>query len=435
MLRTRRINTIPDSSHDSSSGEDSLTEVQPIETAETLQKEETTKYRSWVYQHSEKLEQNDKSFFYCRYTFKNGRKCNFKVMTKKGQTTLIANHLKEKHDLKPPTKSVQATLDQFQIMPQKPKSKKFRQAFAEMVTKQYLPFSLIEEKVVQESFIAFYNEWVTTKSQPTFVTDKTVAADIATKAEEYIKQMRSRFQSKLSLCMDAWTGPNKMSFLGITFTYLDDNFIIQRGLLDMVKMKGAHSGENMAKLFQRALLLYDIDKKMVGGVTQDNAANCGTCVDALVRDGYDRGIFYGCFLHILNLACQAAIKVYDPTHKKMTTRIRLTTDIEDSGSEDSHDEEDPDFVDDQMEQHREELEDVSNKSNAILRARNLAVFINRNDSRRETFTRCQVLCNLKTNLLVQDMKVRWNTTYDMIMCLIKNEKVFKNNLTKLNCRL
>jgi hypothetical protein len=51
------------------------------------------------------------------------------------------------------------------------------------------------------------------------------------------------------------------------------------------------------------------------------------------------------------------------------------------------------------------------------------VFINRNDNRQENFEESQTLCKLKANLLVKDMKVRWNTTYDMILGLIKNEKV------------
>jgi hypothetical protein len=66
----------------------------------------------------------------------------------------------------------------FEKMPPKTPKKTFRQAFAEKIVKQYLPYSLIEEKVVQDSYLAFHNEWVKTKSQPAFVTDKTVAADI-----------------------------------------------------------------------------------------------------------------------------------------------------------------------------------------------------------------------------------------------------------------
>ena len=92
-------------------------------------------------------------------------------------------------------------------------------------------------------------------------------------------------------------------------------------------------------MFQQALSLYGIEKDMVGGVTQDNAGNCGTCVDALDRDGFDRGIFYGCFLHILNLACQATLKVYDPDKKSTPARRTVRRNMDDSSeSEDSHDE-------------------------------------------------------------------------------------------------
>jgi hypothetical protein len=38
-----------------------------------------------------------------------------------------------------------------------------------------------------------------------------------------------------------------MSFLGITFTYISEDFVIQRGLLEMVKLKGKHSGVFIAK--------------------------------------------------------------------------------------------------------------------------------------------------------------------------------------------
>ena len=241
----------------------------------------------------------------------------------------------------------------------------------------------------------------------------------------HVNEMKLRFTSKLSLCMDVWTGPNRMSFLGITFTYLDEDFAIQRGLLEMLKMKQKHTGAYIAELFQKAIDLYQLDKDMIGGVTQDNASNCGTCTDALVESGYDRQIFYGCFLHVLNLACQAAIAVYDDSRLKKELRIRLAEDSDFSGSEDSHDEDDPDYDDAEADEYDVELQEVQNHSNAVFTARKLAVFINRNDNRREMFAKCQHLCNLKQNLLIQDIKVRWNSTHDMIARLISNEKALK----------
>ena len=83
----------------------------------------------------------------------------------------------------------------------------------------------------------------------------------------------------------------------------------------MVKMKKSHTGEYIGSLFKQAISLYGIEKEMIIGVTQDNASNCGSCIETLVRDGFNREIFYRCFLHILNLAFQAAIRVYDPEKK------------------------------------------------------------------------------------------------------------------------
>jgi hypothetical protein len=115
-------------------------------------------------------------------------------------------------------------------MPEKKKSKGFREVFSEAIVKQYLPFSIIEEKVIQDSHMAFLKEYTTgIKKEPSFVTGKTVAANVSKMADLYVTEMSKRFQSKLSLSMDAWTGPNKMYFLGITFNYLDENFHKQRG--------------------------------------------------------------------------------------------------------------------------------------------------------------------------------------------------------------
>ena len=50
------------------------------------------------------------------------------------------------------------------------------------------------------------------------------------------------------------------------------------------------------------------------------------------------------------------------------------------------------------------------------------MFVNRNDRRQEAFAECQRICKLDPKMILKDMKVRWNTTYDMLMSLIQNEK-------------
>jgi len=69
--------------------------------------------------------------------------CNYKIQTAKGSTSNIASHLKDKHQLEAPKKLKQTTLTDFATMPQAKKPKSFREAIAELVAKQYLPFSMI----------------------------------------------------------------------------------------------------------------------------------------------------------------------------------------------------------------------------------------------------------------------------------------------------
>ena len=112
-----------------------------------------------------------------------------------------------------------------------------------------------------------------------------------------------------------------MSFLGITFTYIDEDFVIQRGVFWRWSNSRVNTAESISP--NCFMQLYGILKDMVGGVTQDNAFNCTAGADALVREGYNQEIFYGCFLHVLNSACQAAIEVYDPKRIAKTRRILI----------------------------------------------------------------------------------------------------------------
>jgi leucyl aminopeptidase len=113
---------------DSDSGEDSSVKL-------------FKKTRSWVYEYSEKLKTNGQSYFNCLFVFKNGKKCTYKVQTKNGHTTGIANHLKIKHNLKPKN-LVQTTLTLDNMPPNKPTPKTFRQAFAEKIVNSFVTMKL-----------------------------------------------------------------------------------------------------------------------------------------------------------------------------------------------------------------------------------------------------------------------------------------------------
>jgi len=93
----------------------------------------------------------------------------------------------------------------------KRKKKTFREAFAQFVAKQYLPFSIIQEKSLQDSYLAFLEEFGSMNIEPMFVTDKTVAADILKMADQYVVVISKRFTSRHVNPLEYWRA-NKVRF-------------------------------------------------------------------------------------------------------------------------------------------------------------------------------------------------------------------------------
>jgi hypothetical protein len=93
--------------------------------------------------------------------------------------------------------------------------------------------------------------------------------------------------------------------------------------------------------------------------------------------GFSKSQFYPCFLHILNLACQAALAVYDPTRKDISRKAAKVVLLQDdrsdySGSEDSDDPADPDFDDEDPDLDEdylnEELINVPSTSSTVFKS-------------------------------------------------------------------
>ena len=90
--------------------------------------------------------------------------------------------------------------------------------------------------------------------------------------------------SKVSLSIDCWTAENKAAFLGVTGSFMDTNFKLQRVLLEMIPLGGIdHTGQNLANLLVKMLRMYELNPSQISSITQDNAGNCGTCKDHLIE--------------------------------------------------------------------------------------------------------------------------------------------------------
>jgi len=80
---------------------------------------------------------------------------------------------------------------------------------------------------------------------------------------------------------DQWTSPNPLAFLGVVAHYLDDSHRNRITLIGLKRLRGSHSGENMAQLLIELLRDYELINKLRYFVI-DNAPLNDTCLVKLL---------------------------------------------------------------------------------------------------------------------------------------------------------
>ena len=137
------------------------------------------------------------------------------------------------------------------------------------------------------------------------------------KLKYYIKKIKS----KVSLTTDMWTSENNhVAFLGITCHYLDDNWILNNFLLDIIPFYGSHTSLSMSTVLLNLINKFDLSSKILG-LTTDNASSMiatGKSMTTKLKlmNNYDF-THYRCGAHILNIAVQHGLQVCDQSVDKV----------------------------------------------------------------------------------------------------------------------
>jgi hypothetical protein len=99
--------------------------------------------------------------------------------------------------------------------------------------------------------------------------------------------------SDLTLTIDGWSDRRARSFLGITCHFIDCNMISQAYLLDFIRFKSPHTGENIRQLTEEVLDRFNIKDKVFKIITDNAAAmikayKFGLFIDELDDTSLDR---------------------------------------------------------------------------------------------------------------------------------------------------
>lgn len=119
-----------------------------------------------------------------------------------------------------------------------------------------------------------------------------------------LKQRLKRARSRIYVSCDLWTSPSQLALLGIVLHYLDDSSDVVHVLGGLRRVRGTHSGENVAAVVISFIREMDFEAKLRYFIG-DNASTNDTCWHAVLTE---IGTLFGaaasrirCLGHIINL--------------------------------------------------------------------------------------------------------------------------------------
>ncbi|OJT11245.1 hypothetical protein TRAPUB_12245 [Trametes pubescens] len=148
---------------------------------------------------------------------------------------------------------------------------------------------------------------------------------------------------RIHICIDGWTSPNVLAFLGIT-AHWHENGKIRHIILDFVRLTKAHTGKYLAEKVMGCLEEFGIEEKVLA-VTCDNAENNMTMLKAMhvIKPNF-RGpsARVRCFGHVLNLVVKAILSIFSKPRRLTNPAQGQSQEDDEDDEEDEDDDADPD---------------------------------------------------------------------------------------------
>ncbi|XP_071786524.1 E3 SUMO-protein ligase ZBED1-like [Asterias amurensis] len=179
-----------------------------------------------------------------------------------------------------------------------------------------------------------------------------------------------------SLTTDLWTARNMSQFLGVTFHAISPSWELKSYTLENMECPPPHDADSIGSTLEKVLNEWNLSAANLAAIATDNAAN----MTKAVRD--IEWTHMPCFGHCLNLIVRAGLE----------TRLVHTT---------------------------------------LARCTKLVEYVHRSANATYKLAEKQEMLSIPKNKLLQDVKTRWNSTFDMLARIVEQQQPVCSMLIEL----
>jgi len=144
-----------------------------------------------------------------------------------------------------------------------------------------IPFTVVESPDFRQLFHMLNESMTSTLLPKGGDTMRTWLNDIYLQEFESVVERMAESPYKKHLSFDLWTSPGTAAFLAVVAHYFDVSGALQTHLLALPRIRGSHTGENIAVGIQGIVEQFDLTGQL-GYFQADNMDSNDTCISAVL---------------------------------------------------------------------------------------------------------------------------------------------------------